>query len=136
VSVRPCSFHGKRIDGKLASLYSAWFLADGERTAWKQLLCAPCVREVIAPMLASVSNESSAVTVCPACGSDSSGDLDPIYLNLYLPKQDAREFALTTCGSCAVKLRTSLQQGATKLPNRGGPSQGDSSADETADWGI
>jgi len=62
--------------------------------------------------------------------------LDPIYLNLYLPKQDAREFALTTCGSCAAKLRISLQQGATKLPNRDGQSRGDSSAEDATDWGI
>jgi DNA-directed RNA polymerase subunit RPC12/RpoP len=136
VSVRPCSLHGKKIDGKLASLYSAWFRADGERTAWKQLLCAPCVKEVIAPMLAAVSDESQDATACPACGSDSSSDLDPIYLNLYLPKQDAKEFALTTCSSCAAKLRISLQQGATKLPNRDGQSHDNSSGDDETDWGI
>jgi hypothetical protein len=136
VSVRPCSLHGKRIDGKLAALYSAWFRADGERTAWKQLLCAPCVREVISPLLAAVTENSSDVTACPACGKDSSEDLDPIYLNLYLPKQDAKEFALTTCGSCAATLRIGLQQGATNLPNRDGQSRSDSSAEDSADWGI
>ena len=136
MSVRPCSFHGQRIDGKLASLYSAWFLADGSRTAWKQLLCAPCVREVLGPLFRAASANNQDVAACPACGSDSSSDLDPIYLNLYLPKQDAREFALTTCGSCAAKLRISLQQGATKLPNRDGQSRGDSSAEDATDWGI
>jgi predicted RNA-binding Zn-ribbon protein involved in translation (DUF1610 family) len=119
MSFKPCSLHGARIDGKLATLYSAWFRADGERTAWKQSLCAPCVKEVLAPMLAAVGSASQDVSACPACGADSSTDLDPIYLNLYLPKQDGKEFALPTCSSCAAKLRVSLQQGAVKLPNAG-----------------
>jgi hypothetical protein len=136
MSFKPCSFHGARIDGKLATLYSAWFRSDGERTAWKQSLCAPCVREVLAPMLKAVGDNNSAVSACPACGIDSSADLDPIYLNLYLPKQDAKEYALPTCSSCAAKLRVSLQQGAMKLPNRQDQRRKDDGDDDAVEWGV
>lgn len=133
MSFKPCSAHGHRIDGKLATLYSAWFLADGSRTAWKQSLCAPCVKTTLAPLLAAVGEASSAVTACPACGSDASSDLDPIYLNLYMPKQDGKEFALPTCSACAAKLRVSLQVGAQRLPDRNGQSRS-ASSDQNDEW--
>jgi hypothetical protein len=136
MSLKPCSFHGARIDGKLATLYSAWFRSDGERTAWKQSLCAPCVREVLAPMLKGVSDTSSDVSACPACGIDSSQDLDPIYLNLYLPRLDPKEYALPTCSSCAAKLRVSLQRGAMKLPNRDGATRAGYGPDNVEEWGV
>lgn len=134
MSFKPCAVHGSRITGKLATLYSAWFLADGSRTAWKQSICAPCLRDLLAPILQAAGDNSSDVSVCPACGADSSEDLDPIYLNLYLPKQDGKEFALPTCSSCAVAFRLRLQGGATKLPDRSGQSPTASVADQ-AEWG-
>src|SRR6476646_10764788 len=130
MSAFPCSVHGHKVDGRLASLYSAWFLADGSRSAWKQRICAPCVRQELGRLLAHAAEDNSAVTVCPACGSDSATDLDPIYLTLYLPKQEAREFALTNCSTCAVTLRVRLQVGAEKLPHRDGFNSGRSSNDE------
>ncbi len=135
-SAYPCSMHGHKISGKLATLYSAWFRADGERTAWKQRLCADCVRQQLGLVLQHAAEENSAVTACPACGKDSSEDLDPIYLTLYVPKQESREFALTTCASCAATLRVQLQAGAVRLPNRGGSTGRESSADDSDDWGV
>jgi RNase P subunit RPR2 len=135
VSFYKCSAHGAKIAGKLATLYSAWFNAANERTAWKQRLCAPCVKETLSPLLAAVQLQSEDVTACPACGTDSSSDLDPIYLTLYLPKQEPREFALTTCGVCAAKCRVSLQVGAEKLPDRQN-GQSDSGAPGADDWGV
>jgi hypothetical protein len=130
MSVYPCAGCGQRVPGRLASIYSAWFLADGSRTAWKQRLCAPCVRSSLRNMLASAADSTSAVTACPACGSESASDLDPIYLTVYLPKRDPREFALTTCGPCAVRLRLSLQDRAERLPDRNGGDTGRSNRDE------
>lgn len=118
MSVFPCAGCGQRVPGRLASLYSAWFLADGSRTAWKQRLCAPCVMRKFKPLLAAVASKSSDVTACPACGKNAAEDLDPIYLTLYLPKQEPKEFALTTDTTCAVTLRLSLQDGAERLPDR------------------
>lgn len=134
MSVYPCSYCGQRVPGRLASIYSAWFLADGSRTAWKQRACAPCVGRQLRSLLAHAAEENSAVTACPACGSDASNDLDPIYLTIYLPKQEPREFALTTDGACAVTLRLRLQDRAERLPDRQGDhSQGLSSNPD--EWG-
>jgi hypothetical protein len=120
MSVYPCAGCGQRVPGRLASVYSAWFLADGSRTAWKQRLCAPCVSGKLRSVLAHAADDTSAVTACPACGKESSEDLDPIYLTVYLPKQEPREFALTTCASCAVTLRLDLQDRGERLPDRNG----------------
>lgn len=118
MSLKPCDAHGARIRGKLATCYWAWFNADGERSAWLQRLCAPCLTERMAGLLRMASEASLDLTVCPACGADSSQDLDAIYATVYLPRQEAREYALTTCASCAARLRLLLQENAEKLPDR------------------
>jgi len=129
-----CSVHEKRDAKKYASVYAAWFRADGVRTAWRQKLCPPALREELAQVLSGAQTDSLDVTVCPACGSDSSEDLDPIYLNIYLPKQAGMEYQLPTCTSCAANLRVLLQRGATKLPDR---YEGETSSDaDDTDWGL
>jgi hypothetical protein len=134
VSVYPCSACGRRVPGRLASLYSAWFLADGSRTAWKQRLCVGCVSERLRPLLAAASQASPDVTACPACGGNASDQLDPIYLTLYLPKQEPREFALTTDASCAVTLRLGLQERAERLPDRNGSSGSQPNREDDDPW--
>jgi len=113
-----CSVHDQRDAPKYASVYAAWFRSDGVRTAYKQKLCPQALREELSQILAHASDTSLDVTACPACGANSSEDLDPIYLNVYLPKQEARVYELPTCASCAAILRVQLQRGAEKLPDR------------------
>jgi hypothetical protein len=133
MSIFPCSVCGQKPVGKIATVYSAWFQADGGRVAWKQRLCASCVSSTLRDLLRSASDSSQDVAACPACGTDASSDLDPIYLTLYLPKQDPREYALTTCGVCAAQLRLTLIDGAARLPDRvGGQNGGSSQADDWA----
>jgi len=120
----PCAGCGQQARGRLAAIYSAWYLADGSRTAWKQRLCAPCVMQRLRQLLLHAQDSTSAVTSCPACGIESSQDLDPIYMTLYLPKQESREYALTTDATCAARLRLLLQDGAQRLPDRNGGSGG------------
>jgi hypothetical protein len=124
--IHPCSSCGLRSRQKLASVYSAWFDHDGERQAWKQRFCAPCLMQLTDGFRDSLSANSLDVTVCPICGKDASTDLDPIYLTLYLPKREPVESALCTCASCAPSLRNLLQVGAQRLPDRQGSNQGPS----------
>jgi hypothetical protein len=118
MNIHGCSVCRTRTGGKLASVYAAWFRADGERTAWKQRLCVQCLTHELAQLLRSAAQNSEDLSVCPACGMDSSETMDPLYLTVYVPKQEAREYALPTCTSCAATLRVSLQQGAEKLTDR------------------
>ena len=129
----PCSRCGQRVLGRVASLYWAWFNADGARTAWKQRLCVACVKSTLRELLSHAQDSTPDVCSCPACGSESTPDLDPIYLNLYLPRTDGQEFALTTCGPCAAKLRLIAQDGAEKLPDRSGTSGGGFNRDDKPD---
>lgn len=114
----PCSVCKTRNAGKLASAYWAWFRADGVRTAWKQRLCVECAQRELKQLLASATTSSLDVCRCPSCGADSSSDLDPIYLTIYVPKQEPSEWSLTTCASCAARVRITAQNGAEKLPDR------------------
>lgn len=113
-----CSIHRARDARKYASVYMAWFRADGVRTAYKSRMCLPGFKELLGECLAHVRDDTSDVTACPACGSDASPDLDPIYLTVYAPGQERSDFGLTTCAACAAMLRSRLQNGAEKLEER------------------
>lgn len=133
MSVYPCSVCGQRVVGRLCSVYHAWFNADGGRVAYKQRLCVQDLIAQMKPMLIAAAENSADLIRCPSCGSDSSDDLDPIYSTVYLPKQEPKEYQLTTCGSCAAKARILMIRGAEKLPDRGGDSLNNNGG--ASDWG-
>ena len=121
---KPWSLCGARKPGKLASAYWAWFLADETRTAWKQRLDAECLTEAYGSLLQKSRSDSMDADTCIACGGSLEGDLDPVFLTLYLPRLEPREYELGTCAACAASLRSIMQTGAEKLEDRSarGPS--------------
>lgn len=138
MSFYPCSHCGQRIPGKLSAVYSNWFDDSGGREAWRIRLCVGCLTELMASLKNSSSGDSSALTLCPACGCDSSQILSGIYLTVYVPKQSEREYALTTCNSCADSLHERLQYGADRLGDRNvgaaAPTQTPSAAWDSIPW--
>lgn len=130
VSIYPCSSCGQRQKGRLATFYNAWFSENGARVCYRQRLCVACVTTVAGSLLASASESSPNVSVCPNCGSDSAADLSPLYLTIYLPKQEAREYALTTCTSCAKQWQESLSANAELMADK--PSESVGAADASA----
>lgn len=119
MSVKPCSRHHAKIVGKLATFYWAWFNADGARRAYKESICMPCTREELSLLLANSTHNTIDVSACPACGTDSSADLDPIFLTLYAPQLEPKEFQLATCSACAARIRVRILEGGEPLPDRG-----------------
>jgi len=93
-------------------------MADGNRTAWKQRLDADCLVATYGSLLGKSNSDSTDDDTCVACGGTSASDWDPVFLNLYLPKQEVREYELHTCAACAAKLRITMQQGAERLEDR------------------
>lgn len=126
MSIRPCSMCRRRVPGKLCSAYWAWFTADGERVAWKQKLCQACLLSHFQVILRSASSASMDGLMCPGCGGTSETDLDPVFLILYLPKSDPREFELNTDAACAAKIRVSIVDHGDRLENRELESRGPS----------
>jgi hypothetical protein len=121
VSVYPCSSCKQRRPGKLASAYWAWFMADGNRSAWKSRVCASCAPDCYRLLLQpSVAEGSTDVFACISCGQSTSADSDPIYVTLYLPKMEPQEYALQMDGACAAKARIEIQTWSERLPDRGG----------------
>jgi hypothetical protein len=115
---RPCSACDMKKPGKYASLYWAHFNGNGVRKAWRQALCHDCLMENFASLLGNTNSDSMGASTCPACGGTSATDLDPVFLTLFLPKREPKEFELATCAACAANLLPLTQVGATDLPNR------------------
>jgi hypothetical protein len=124
-----CAGCGTRSAGKLASLYWAWFKADGVRTAWKQRLCVSCTIARLSKVLSHSQDQSEDLTMCPSCGTDSSADLDPIYLTLYVPGREKHSADLSTCAVCATHLRVTAQENAMPLSDRSSSGAGSSATD-------
>ena len=120
MSQYPCSSCGQRTKGRLATLYNAWFNDEGTRECYRQRLCASCITTLADILRASASESSLDVACCLGCGKDASAELSPIYLTVFLPKQEQREYALTMCLSCATSLRSTLMVGAQLMQDRGG----------------
>ena len=128
MSVYPCSVCRQRKPGKLAAAYWAWFLADGERSAWKVRYCPACAQSDLLALLTSLRSmgESPNVFACISCGSDSTNDSDPMYLTLYLPGKEPQEYALQLDTACAAKLRIPITGHGERLADRGGLVRGPS----------
>jgi hypothetical protein len=134
VSVYPCSVCRRRMPGKLASAYWAWFNADGARSAWKLRYCPECAAENLLALLNALRemDGTSDVFACVSCGSSAAEDSDPIYLTLFLPGKESMEYALQLDSACAAKLRIPVTTQGERLPDRGGVVRGPSPS--TSAW--
>lgn len=124
----PCSVCKQKKPGKLASAYWAWFLADGNRSAWRLKYCHVCAPEAlqIVSRASRSWEETQDVFACLSCGANSETDSDPMYLTLYLPGKEVMEFALQLDAACAAKLRIPITTDGQRLPDRGGEVRGPS----------
>jgi hypothetical protein len=128
VSVYPCSVCRQRKPGKLATAYWAWFLADGERSAWKLRYCPGCAQDALLKLLEQLheSKPTSDVFACLLCGASAQEDSDPIYLTLYLPGKEPMEYAVQLDSACAVSLRAPITTSGERLADRSGLVRGPS----------
>lgn len=115
MSLIPCDYCHKRVAEKLAQITTAWYRADGERTAYRQRLCTACFCANILPL--DKPMDFDALT-CPACGISTDHDMDPVYCTAYVPGSGRMQFEWPTCPSCAVTVRGRAQEGGTKLEDR------------------
>lgn len=138
MSVYPCSTCGRRVRGKLVTMYNAWFDPEGGRVCFRQRRCVDCLTTLMEPLRDGLSAESSHVVACPICSRDASESLRPTFLTIFPPKQPEREYALPTCESCAASLREQLQVGGDLMPDRGATpgGLGPQASPEAPDWGA
>lgn len=124
MSFRPCSLCGQRKPGKQATAYNAWFDKDEVRIAWKQRLCADCLTETYAEVLKKSSSDSTGADTCVACGGLQPTSSAPVFMTLYLPKQEPREYELVLCADCADTLQSFMTKGAEELEDRSARTRG------------
>lgn len=130
----PCSLCGSREPGALTQTTWAWYLADETRVAYRQRLCVTCMASTVIPL--HVASENAGLT-CPACGGDSSTDLDGLYCTFYPRGVGKMSMELATDAACAAQLRIRAQQGAFRLENREPQSGGQDTGLQTTssvDW--
>lgn len=130
----PCSFHQGKVLGKMAVGYWAWFNAHGERSAWKLRYCVECATTNLNWLFTAAQRMQTTqeLFACISCGADCREDSDPMWLTLYVPNQDPREYELQLDGACAAKLRSPVVSFGEKLPDRSSQVRGPSSL--TAAW--
>lgn len=129
MSFRPCSIHGEKINGKLATLYAAWFDDDNTRISYSLKCCAPCLTTLLGSLNVRRLADSSTLAECPICGQDSSTGVWPLYLTIFPPRSEPREYALPTHRSCVTPYFASFAENGTKLPDRFG-----SNGQDDQDW--
>jgi hypothetical protein len=117
MSLYPCSACGERtsVGVSLCQATWAWWRADNQRVAYRQRLCVACFAMTIAPL--EVASREQTMT-CPACGIDTSEDMDPVYCTAYVPSLGRVRLELPCCAPCAAELRLRAQKGAQKLEDR------------------
>lgn len=121
MSLYPCSICGQRRPGKLSQATWAWWTAGNDRLAYRQRLCMDCFVVNICPLEVATRDFS---TTCPCCGIDTAGDMDPVYLTVFVPTVGPVRMEMATCAVHAAELRIRAQQGATRLEDREASSGG------------
>ena len=121
MSLYPCSACGERTPGKLAQTTWAWWRADNARVAFRQRLCTACFAMTVAPLEV---NTREFEQTCPACGIDTTQDMDPVYCTTFVPNVGRVRLEMPTCAPCAVELRNRAQKGAVRLEDRSDPAEG------------
>lgn len=119
MSLYPCGSCGQKPPGKLATFFARWLTESGGGIGWKTKLCVGCATTLMASLKGPQYDESSMLAQCPKCGSDVSTGVDGTYLWAYPPGSEPKEYALTTCPSCAAELRATFQAIGTELGERG-----------------
>jgi len=131
----PCSYCGERSRDKLAQIYMWWYAAEGDRVAYRLWCCAGCAADRWAKILQISNSTLTGEPTCIGCGGLLETDDSIVYLNLYLPKQTAREYELDFDAACAAKICADTSDFGKRLENRGAEVQGPrSSAPEPSPW--
>jgi len=132
---KSCSYCGERSREKLAQIYTWWYAPEGDRISYRLHTCAACLVERWAK-ICQMSNSPSTVDVtCIGCGGSLEADDSTVYLNLYLPKQPAREFELDFDAACAARICADTSDFGQRLSDRGAMAEGlRTSAPQPSAW--
>jgi hypothetical protein len=78
--------------------------------AFRQRLCLACFAMTVAPLEVATREFTG---TCPACGIDTTQDMDPVYCTTYVPGLGPLRLEMPLCAPCAVEVRNRAQKGAT-----------------------
>jgi len=129
-----CSYCGERQRDKCAQIYIWWYVNE-DRVSYRLWCCAECAADRWAKILRSSNSTLTGEPTCLACGGGLEKDDSPVFLNLYLPKAEAREYELDLDAACAVTIFADTSEFGQRLADRGARDQGPrTSAPEPSAW--
>jgi len=129
-----CSYCGERQREKTAQIYIWWYVGE-DRVAYRLWCCAGCAADRWAKILQTSNSTLTGEVTCIGCGGSLENDDSPVYLNLYLPKQTAREFELDFDAPCAAKIFADTSDFGHRLEDRGARVEGPgTSAPQLSAW--
>lgn len=113
---KKCDMCTQERAGKPVSLYWAWVEVDGRRHAYKQLVCADCLRERVVQLIA---RSEEPVLICPSCGISTADDYEAVYLTYCIPGMPMGQSEMPMCGADAAAVRDMVLANCKPLPDRG-----------------
>jgi len=129
-----CSYCGEVQRQKTAQIYNWWYVGE-TRVSYKLQCCAECLVERWQKILVTSNSTSTGDVTCIGCGGSLDPDDSPVYLNLYLPKQPERTYALDFDAPCAERICADTSEFGKRLEDRGARGEGPrSSAPQPSAW--
>jgi hypothetical protein len=116
MALKPCSSCGERFNGKAVAVYSAW-MEGSRRIAYKASICMSCLRTFVAEYVKR-SIARGFKDGCDLCGATGKDKYEPIWINAYLPKQEAQAFELLFCQEDNMPARGQLVSISNQLLDR------------------
>lgn len=122
MSLMPCSVCKKRPRGRLATVYASFFQGS-QRFGKRGRYCGQCAGQLAEYVreLKPISSDDETIEwpeFCPLCGGGIADDFDPTYLTIYMPKSEAVQLVVASCGACALAARPQLVLGMDPTVDR------------------
>lgn len=110
VSMYPCSLHGKRVIGRLGSIYPS-VVHLGARRSRKMRVCNPCLDHLFTQegkywIKADIEDDTDPVPLCGSCRGELGSLVEPyaFFITVYRRGQEREDWFSTYCEGCALNM--------------------------------
>jgi len=115
VSIYPCDWHHRRVDGPLNAAYIT-LMRDGGRYSRRLRLCSVDLDHVLTEVLAAASlvetddlDDQGEMPVTCGHPSGSPGDPQPLFVTVFRKGSDKQDFYGRLCPACGTSIEVGLK---------------------------
>lgn len=136
MAIEPCCLHHARYAGRAATSYWVWFAPDGERICFKLASCPDCHLEVLLGVLSQSQPGVVELDICPGCGTKFDPVPLPLFLTVYMPGTERRDYERPFCSACHSKVVSVPLEHGKRQPNRQVSPSPLIPSSHVRDWGL